>query len=317
MPFDRNRYASLIDPDLWPFIDRVDELFPADSASLPIEQQRVLYDRMCREFHAGYPEGIAVRDDSAGSAGREIPTRVYLPTGQQPEAVVVYYHGGGYVFGGLDSHDDICAELCSATGFIVVSVDYRLAPEHLHPAAFDDALAAYRHVAQNRGLPVVLCGESAGGNLAAAVAHATRGDPLRPAGQVLIYPALGGDAAKPSAIEHADAPLLNIADVEAYDRLRSGDRRPAGDPSFAVLEDDDFSDLPPTIILTAECDPLSSDGEAYRDAVLAAGGRAHWREEPRLIHSYLRARATLPAAQEAFARIAFAVSELGRGAWPY
>ena len=229
-----------------------------------------------------------------------IPIRRYALRGNAPQATIVYYHGGGFILGGLDSHDDICAELCAGTGFEVLSVDYRLAPEHLHPAAFDDARAVFEWAAATNDLPIVLCGESAGGNLAAAVAHATRGHPGQAIGQVLIYPTLGGDTSAGSYVEHAEAPMLTSRDFEFYRHVRAGNAYWSSDPTFAPLCDNDFSGLPPTVVITAECDPLSSDGEAYRDRIVAAGGRAWWHEEPRLVHSFLRARKTVPLAARGF-----------------
>ncbi|TIR81944.1 MAG: alpha/beta hydrolase, partial [Mesorhizobium sp.] len=104
----------------------------------------------------------------------------------------------------------------------VVSVDYRLAPEHLHPAAFDDVLSAFEWAAKTYDCPVLLCGDSAGGNLCAAVAHATRGHIKKPAGQVLIYPSLGGDRSRGSYVAHADAPMLTLRDIEFYLNIRTG-----------------------------------------------------------------------------------------------
>jgi acetyl esterase len=240
--------------------------------------------------------------------------------GKPVRAIVVYYHGGGFVLGGLDSHDDICAEICAGTGFDVISADYRLAPEHPHPAAFDDALAAFEWAAATTDLPIVLCGESAGGNLAAGVAHASRRHPRRAVGQVLIYPGLGGDENAGSYVEHAQAPLLTLRDIETYRTIRCGPAQSPDGPTFSPLKGSDFSGLPPTVIVTAQCDPLSSDGETYRDRIVAAGGRSWWYEEPRLVHSFLRARKSVPRAGEAFlctlAAIA-AVAVLGKNDWPY
>ena len=123
---------------------------------------------------------------------------------------MVYLHGGGFVVGGLHSHDDVCAEIRSRTGLAVVSVDYRLSPEHQHPAAFEDACSV---VSVLPG-PLVLVGDSAGGNLAAAAAHARR-DP-RILGQVLIYPGLGGDRQAGSYVTHANSPMLTTADLDFY-----------------------------------------------------------------------------------------------------
>jgi acetyl esterase len=314
---DRGKYEALLDPAMWAYIDRINGWYPPEILDLPIDRQRAVYDAMCRAFHQGYPAGVEATDSVIAGGAHAIPIRCYRLQGERAPATVVYYHGGGFVLGGLDSHDDICAELCAGTGFSVVSVDYRLAPEHLHPAAFDDARTAFDWAAATIGLPVVLCGESAGGNLAAAVAHATRGNAVQAIGQVLIYPDLGGGTSTASHVEHAEAPLLTARDVEFYRRIRSGNAYAPGDATLEPLCDSDFSGLPPTVVITAECDPLSSYGEAYRELILAAGGQAWWREEPRLVHSFLRARTTVPRAAEAFACIIGAVAALGRGAWPY
>ncbi len=300
---NRGKYADRLDPELWNYIDKVNSWYPPEIVAAPIAEQRAVYDRMCVAFHQGRPEGVTTSDGLVATSAHAIPIRRYRMTNRAAAAVVVYYHGGGFVLGDLDSHDDICAEICAGTGFEVVSADYRLAPEHLHPASFDDALAVFEWVAVTSALPIVLCGESAGGNLAAAVAQATRRHKRHAVGQMLIYPGLGGDESSGSYVEHADAPLLTLADIEFYRRVRSAPGQPADDPTFSPLKDRDFSGLPPTVIVTAECDPLSSDGEAYRDRILAAGGRAWWRGEPRLVHSFLRARPTVPRATEAFARI--------------
>ena len=217
----RGKYARRLDAALWVYIDRVNEWYPPEIAELPIAEQRAVYDAMCRAFHQGHPPGVSASDGLVAAADHDIPVRRYQFAGKTPQAIVIYYHGGGFVLGGLDSHDDICAEICAATGFEVLSADYRLAPEHLHPAAFEDALAVFEWVAATSALPIVLCGESAGGTLAAAVAHATRRHPRRAAGQVLIYPGLGGDETGRSYIEHANAPLLSLGDIDFYRRIRS------------------------------------------------------------------------------------------------
>ncbi|MER8580807.1 alpha/beta hydrolase [Mesorhizobium sp. M1423] len=323
---ERGKYQTLLDPELWAYIDRVNESYPPEIVYMPIDRQRAVYDAMCRAFREPYPSGVKASDSAVPAIDHAIPVRRYQMAGTAPQAMVVYYHGGGFVLGGLDSHDDICAEICAGTGFPVLSADYRLAPEHLHPAAFEDALAVFEWAAATTGLPIVLCGESAGGNLAAAVAQATRRHPRHAIGQVLIYPELGGDELDGleldskeragSYVEHAEAPLLTLRDVEFYRHIRAGKGQSPEDPTFSPLGDTDFSGLPPTVVITAECDPLSADGKAYRDRILAAGGKAWWREEPRLVHSFLRARKTVPRAGQAFERIIAAIAALGGGDWP-
>ena len=297
-------YQSVIDAPTWDFIRQSEAAYPADTTSLTIADQRAIYDAMCRVFHQGYPQGVTARDEEVAG----VPCRRYPGTAP----LVVYLHGGGFVVGGLHSHDDICAEIRAATGFEVLAVDYRLCPEHPHPAAFDDAMAV---VAASPG-PILLVGDSAGGTLAAAVAAAMR-DP-RILGQVLVYPGLGGPREGGSFVTHAHAPMLTAADVDFYSRLRHGADAPKEpDPTAAPLMAGSFRDLPPTLALAAECDPLADDAVRYATAIRAAGGRAHAITEAGLVHGYLRARTTVPRAAASFARIPHALTAFATGHWPY
>ena len=253
-------YPKLIDSETWAFIERTNAFYPAHTIDYPIEKQRAIYDRMCREFFSGYPRGISVETTAISAPMHAIPIRTYRRSVPDTAAVVLYFHGGGFILGGLDSHDDVCAELCDRVGYEVVSVGYRLAPEHLHPAPFEDAIASFEWAGAAYGRNIVLCGDSAGGNLAAAVSHATRGLERRPTGQVLIYPGLGGDMANDSYVVHSKAPMLTVRDILFYKDVRTGGADFGGDPTYAPLADSDYSGLPPTLIFTAECDPLSSDG---------------------------------------------------------
>ena len=308
-------YAALIDAETWAFIEGTNSHYPPDAIGHSIEQQRAVYDRMCRQFFAGYPHGVTAETTVIALPDRAIPIRIYRTAAPEAAAMVLYFHGGGFMLGGLDSHDDVCAELCARSGYEVVSVDYRLAPEHRHPAAFDDAVAAFEWAAATSKRAILVCGDSAGGNLAAAVSHAARGHARAPVGQVLIYPMLGNARGGPSYREHAEAPMLTLRDLDFYATIRGAG--PAGDFSLYPLADADFSRLPPTVVVTAECDPLSCDGQTYRDRIIAAGGKAWWYEEPGLVHGYLRARHTVGRARAGFSRIVGAVTALGRGDWPY
>lgn len=304
-------YDRLIDAETWAFIRETAASYPDDAVDLDIAGQRRVYDTMCRAFYRGCPDGVSTTDRSANG----VPVRVY--SAGQPTRSVVYFHGGGFVVGGLDSHDDVCAEICAQTGYRVVSVDYRLSPEHKHPAAFDDAWTASQWAVDEYGDDLVLAGDSAGGNLAAAVAHFARGRLDRVSGQVLIYPGLGGDMDKGSYIEHAHAPLLTRADILFYRDIRLSGDEPRQDATYAPLQDHDFTGLPPTVIFTAGCDPLRDDGRDYRDRLVGAGGMAHWINEPGLVHGYLRARTHVARARASFERITVAIEALGQGMWPY
>jgi acetyl esterase len=211
---------------------------------------------------------------------------------------VIYLHGGGFVMGSLDSYDEICADIAATTGNRVISVAYRLSPEHAHPAALTDAFSVTQAVTG----PVILVGDSAGGNLAAAVAQQ-----IAVLGQVLIYPMLGGDPRKGSYLTHANAPMLTTADVAHYNAVRG----PIVDATTQPLRATDFSNLPPTIAFGAECDPLCDDACDYADAITTAGGQATFVSETGLPHGYLRARHSVPRAAQAFKRICAAISALG------
>ncbi|MEM6303330.1 MAG: alpha/beta hydrolase [Pseudomonadota bacterium] len=306
-------YDRLIDAEMWDYISAVDACYPPDPVVLSIAEQRAVYDAMARRFHQGRPAGVKVRDQTLG----EVRCRFY-EVGEN-DVTVLYLHGGGFVVGGLDSHDDVCAELCARTGFRIVSADYGLAPEVVFPGCFNDAWKVFEVLAGAPGAQVVLAGDSAGGNLAAAIAHQARGDYAgRVLGQVLIYPGLGGDERRGSYVEHAEAPHLTAADLAFYREVRIGGAAVApGDARFAPLWDHDFSGLPPTVIVTAQCDPLASDGEAYRDALRAAGGRAEWINVAGMVHGCLRARGMSARAAGFFDEVVGAVGALGQGAWHY
>ncbi len=304
-------YELLLENETWDFIRRTYRFYPEDALEADIAKQRKYYDALCIAFEAPLPDGVDVSDSYVTG----IPVRTY--TAGDPTRTVVFFHGGGFVVGGLDSHNSICAEICAQTGYRVVSVDYRLAPEHPHPAAFEDcqAVTAWANDTYPGGL--VLVGDSAGGCLAACVTHHARGRLDGILGQVLIYPALGGDTDTGSYVEHAHAPMLSRADILSYTDLRCNGAKPDADPTFEPLQDSNFADLPPTILFTADCDPVRDDSGAYLKRIRDAGGRVHWTNEEGLVHGYLRARHSVGRARDSFERITIAIEALGQGIWPY
>ncbi len=305
-------YQTVIDEATWAFIARTAESYPDDTASASIAEQRRIYDVMCAGFHADYPSGITSQDRRIGG----IPCRDYTDAEAAPDhadaaPAVVYLHGGGFVVGGLHSHDDVCAEIAAATGLRVVSVAYRLSPEHVHPAALDDTLAVTRTLLASG--PVLLAGDSAGGNLAAAASQILRANPgLR--GAVLIYPGLGGDPDAGSYLTHAHAPMLTRDDVMFYTGIR---QNTPGDATAAPLLTPDLAGVPPTVAFSAECDPIADDARHYCARLAAANTPAHRILEPGLVHGYLRARHMVPRAAASFARITAAIAALANGHWPY
>lgn len=300
-------YRNVIDAATWAFIERTEAFYPPETASYSIDRQRRIYDRMCREFTQGYPPGVAARDEPLAG----VPCRIY--PGAAP--AVLYLHGGGMVVGGLHSHDDVCAEIRARTGLTVVAADYRLLPEHPTPAALEDALAVARALA--KAGPILLAGDSAGGFLAASASHVLRSEAeAQILGQVLIYPGLGGALDSGSAIAHAHAPLLSREDALYYQGLYRGSAAPTGG-FVEPLKDSDFSGLPPTVAIGAECDPLCDEGARYAATIRAAGGRAQFHLAEGLPHGYLRARTTVPRAAASFELIITAITAMSRGEWPY
>ena len=237
--------------------------------------------------------GVLALDRRIPGPAGPIPIRVYRSVqvaGDPP--MIMFFHGGGWVVGGLDTHDGDCRMLARITGAVVVSVAYRLAPEHPYPAAVEDARAAYRWAVQNtRDLgaapEVAVMGDSAGGNLAAVVAAAARdhGDPV-PIAQGLLYPATDMRMDAPSHHEFAHGLFLTRADVLWFRNQYCPDPSLWTLPSVSPLLLDDLSGLPPTRIWTAGFDPLRDEGEAYAARLAAAGVPTVVRREPTMIHGF-------------------------------
>jgi acetyl esterase len=219
-----------------------------------------------------------VNRDMQGPHG-SIPLRIYTPLGKGPFPLMVFYHGSGFVVCSLDTHDAMCRNLCSGTGSVVVSVDYRLAPEHKFPAAPDDCLAATRWAVDNAGLlqadtsRVVVAGDSAGGNLAAVVALRARdeGGPAI-AAQLLIYPVTDYHTpGTPSYVENAEGYGLTRAGMEWFWGHYLADASHGTHPHASPLRANNLAGLPPAYVITGEYDPLRDEGEYYGQALQAAG----------------------------------------------
>jgi acetyl esterase len=243
----------------------------------------------------------AVRDVVIPARNRVIPARIYWPPvrgrardGRLP--ALVYYHGGGWTLGSIATYDSLCRGLARGSGALVVSVDYRLAPEHPFPAAVDDAHLALWWVARNaadlgadiRRLGVG--GDSAGGNLATVVALRVRKEGLPVAFQALLYP--GTDLTRtdrPSHAQYGQDHLLTIASIEAFRSFYVPDRRDWTCPEASplLMTDDDLRLMPAALVMTAGCDPLRDEGEAYANRLRGAGVVLEYRLEPELTHGCL------------------------------
>jgi acetyl esterase len=226
----------------------------------------------------GEPEEIATEDRTIPGPAGEIPIRVYTPAGEGPKPVIVYFHGGGWVIGELDTVDNPLRRIANRTGAVVVSVDYRLAPEHVYPAAFDDSYAATawvaEHAAELGGDPerIAVGGDSAGGNLAAAVAIAARDrQGPRLAAQLLIYPVTDFDFTTESYDQNGEGYLLTKGSMQWFWAHYLGAQDLGKDPYACPARADDLAGLPPAFVATAEFDPLRDEGEAYAANLRIAG----------------------------------------------
>jgi acetyl esterase len=226
----------------------------------------------------GEPEEIATENRTVPGPAGEIPVRIYTPAGDGPKPVIVYFHGGGWVIGDLDVCDNPVRRIANRTGAVVVSVDYRLAPEHVYPAAFDDCYAATvwvaEHAAEQGGDPerIATCGDSAGANLAAAVALAARDrQGPRLAAQLLLYPVTDFNFTTESYAQNAEGYLLTKGSMQWFWAHYLGAQDLGKDGLACPARADNLVGLPPAFVATAEFDPLRDEGEAYAANLRTAG----------------------------------------------
>jgi acetyl esterase len=241
----------------------------------------------------GEPEEVATEDRVVPGPAGDIPVRVYTPEGDGPKPVIVYFHGGGWVIGDIEVCDNPVRRIANRTGAVVVSVDYRLAPEHPYPAPFEDCYAATAWVAEHAAelggdaARVATCGDSAGGNLAAAVALAARdrGGP-RLAAQLLIYPVTDFDFTTESYRQNGEGYLLTKGAMVWFWAHYLGAYDLGKDPYACPARADDLSGLPPAFVATAEYDPLRDEGEAYAAALKAAGVEVTAKRYDGMLHGF-------------------------------
>jgi acetyl esterase/lipase len=300
-----------VPPTLQVFLDAVARSDVPPVEQLPVEDARRGAIRFI-EAGAGEKQPIAhVEDRAIPGPASDIPIRVYRPAGQTPLPVVVYLHGGGWVFMGIETHDWICRRLANASGAVIVSAEYRLAPEHPFPAPLDDCMAVTQwlseHANEVGGDPARLgiAGDSAGGNLAAAVALASRSDDgphLR--AQALLYPSTDAACATPSFVQNAEGYLLTADTMRWFWEQCLGAHGNPDDVYVSVLRHPDLSGLPPTLVITAEFDPLRDEGEAYAEHLAAAGVDVTLRRYDGMVHGFIGMEALVPDADEALAEVA-------------
>jgi acetyl esterase len=301
-----------VDPGMMQFYKALVAKTPAGSESWPLDKQRVAWNALCAEFRAPRPANIEAVDLVANG----VPCRVFKPKASGSKAGVIYGHGGGWVLGGPETHDDMCAEMAADADCVVVLMDYRLAPEHPYPAQLEDSLKVWRWMRQHgatHGIDpqnIIAAGDSAGGQMSVALAMTLR-DLGLPQVQalLLVYPVLGANTNTASYERNAHAPCLSRDEMKFYLRSFLGpDDAPAWRDEKAVpLLAQSLEGLPPCFITVAEHDPLHDDGVMFHEKLLAAGIQSALRREPALAHSYMRARHHSAPAMQGFRAITSAL----------
>jgi len=312
----------MLHPDARALLDLIEARGIPPTHTLTPQDARAFYrDRRAVTQPEPPPVG-EIRELEANGPHGTIPLRLYRPSGVQAGAassalpVLVYFHGGGWVIGDLDTHDTLCRELANGSGSAVVSVDYRMGPEHRFPAAVDDCIAATRWVATHAsrlGLDVArmaVGGDSAGGNLAAVVAIAARdaGD-LALRFQLLIYPATDQRRGAPSHASNGQGYLLTRDSIAYYHDHYIDDPKHDLDWRASPLLHADLANLPPALVLTAGYDPLRDEGLQYAEALTGAGNRASYVCFERQIHGFITMGRVI---DEANVAVAMCAAELRR-----
>ena len=311
-----------VDEGMMKFYKALQAKTPPEAVTWPLGRQRSEWDAVCREFRAPVPRNIRIDDREVGG----VHIRIFRPQGDVLKPGFIYFHGGGWVLGSIETHHDMCAEMAAEADVVTVAVDYRLAPEHPHPAQMEDALTVLDWMRKDGamiGIDVArICGggDSAGGQMTAGLTLMLRDRRLpQLSGQILIYPVLGADIETRSYTANADAPCLTKAEMDYYLEAFLGPRGGPNwsDPYAIPLLARDLSNLPPAFITVAAHDPLHDDGVAYHERLLASGTRSLLRREPALAHSYMRARHVSAPAMAGFKAITGALRSLaGEGKLP-
>ena len=284
--------------------------------ALPIAEVRQAFRNLWTPAITGPPISIRrIEDVTIPGAHTAIPTRTYAPDGPEPCPMILYFHGGGYVKGGIEESDAFCRNLAHVTRHMVLSIGYRLAPEHPFPAALDDAVAATiwagTHAVDLGGRPgpLVVCGESAGGNLAAVTCLRLRSDPrVAIRYQVLLQPVVDFTLSFPSIAMPPTECLVPRDDLAWYYRTYRSDQCDPRDPRVSPIYAQDLSGLPPALIIAAEYDTLRDEAKAYSEHLNAAGVMTHYTCTDGMVHGFLQMRGLVPDAELATEQIAQALS---------
>jgi acetyl esterase len=294
----------MINPALEPYVRAAKERPGPHPSSVSAAQRRSNY-RELAESMRGEPVPVeSIIDGTLTFDGRSLATRLYVPFEDENQALVLFFHGGSFVAGDLDTHDELCRRLATDTRMRFLAVDYRLAPEHRFPSGINDVVGAFRNVAANLeqfarpGSKLIVMGDSAGATLVAVAAALTRREDLGIVAQVLIYPTLGPALLTDSAHTYAAGYFLDL-DQLRYDYVQYlGEWNDPTDPRVTPLLFDDLTGAPPAIVVVAQCDPLRDEGIAYAGLLEHFAVPIEVLEAEGMVHGFLRMGGLVPEALE-------------------
>ncbi|MEU9887642.1 alpha/beta hydrolase [Sphaerisporangium sp. NPDC051011] len=301
-----------IDPDVIKLLDELGPPAPVSAADLTAEELRQGMRDAIAIFTCD-AEPIAVHrvtDELVPGRNGEIPVRVYSP--ETPSSVIVYMHGGAWISGDIDTHDLVTRRLSRDTGAVVVSVDYRMLPEHPFPAPFDDACDAVAWAGALRpDLPFLVAGDSAGGTLAACVALRARDEHgPRIDAQVLVYPGIDDDLEAPSMLAFRDGPRISLDDLRFFLQQYASHEAALGSPYALPGRATSLAGLPPAVVVIAGHDLLRSSNEDYARRLRDAGVPVTVQLDPELVHGWIDFAPRVPSADRAFGRLTDSVNDL-------
>lgn len=293
---------SVVHPAFEAMVRRSRESPEPHPARLTVEERRAAFREQSMALRGEMADMARDDDLTLDLSGRTLRARLYVPDHDDARAIVVYFHGGSFVVGDLDTHDWLCRRLAADTGLRFLAVEYRLAPEHPFPAPLEDVTDALRHVAAHRkdfadeDALLIVMGESAGANLATVAARLVRDERFDLAAQVLIYPTLGPELLTDSAHRFATGYLLELDHLRYDYEQYLGEYRDHTDPRVTPLFCDDLSGVAPAVVIVAECDPLRDEAVAYAGLLGHYNVPVNLLEAKGMVHGFLEMGGVVPEA---------------------
>ncbi len=296
--------VAKVHPAIEPYVRAVRERPNEHPSTKSADERRLAYRELSLAARGDVEPMDSVSDVVLPLEGRTLSARLYVPMDDESKALVLYFHGGGFVVGDLDTHDALCRRLATDTRMRFLSVDYRLAPEHPFPAGIDDAIDSIRYVSahigefDDSGAKLIVMGDSAGATLLTVACALTRREELGVAAQVVIYPTLGPELFTNSVHTYGAGHVLDVDHLRYDYELYLGEWRDHSDPRVSPLMFEDLSGAPPAIVVVAQCDPLRDEAVAYAGLLEHFGVNVELLEAEGMIHGFLRLPVMVPEALE-------------------